>query len=130
MALFAGIRLLGCGTGLLLATQCGPAPPPSGPPATRPAAPTAGARAARSVNAVIRALLDTVTAGRTDERLGLQAGAEVRALYGAAGAPAWLAADSLGPDATAALALLAQAPAHGLRPTDYGSERLRGVAPE
>nr|WP_262903403.1 L,D-transpeptidase family protein [Hymenobacter psoromatis] len=54
----------------------------------------------------------------------MQAGAAVRAFYGTTGALAWLVAGSLSPDATAALALLAQAPAHGLRPTDYGSERL------
>lgn len=89
---------------------------------------TAKAQTHKPVDAIIQALLDTATAGsarRADERLGLQAGAEVRAFYGSTFAPAWLAADSLSPDATAALALLAQAPAQGLLPADYGSERLR-----
>jgi murein L,D-transpeptidase YcbB/YkuD len=111
---------------LLLATQCGSAPTQSGPPLARPLA--AKSLANRSADAIIRALLDTATAGstrRADERLGLQAGAEVRAFYGTACAPAWLATDSLSPNATAALALLTQAPAHGLRSADYGSERLR-----
>ncbi|GAB3639128.1 hypothetical protein GCM10027422_47190 [Hymenobacter arcticus] len=79
------------------------------------------------VNSLVRALLDTTVAGsarRLDAQLGLQAGAEVRAFYGATPAPAWLADDSLGPDALAALALLAQAPAHGLCPADYGNARL------
>ena len=125
MALSADIRLLSCGIGLLLAAQCGAGSPQAGPPATRP--PAVKAQAAEPVAALIRALLDTAagSADRADARLGLQAGAAVRAFYGPAGAPAWLAVDSLSSDATAALALLAQAPAHGLRPTDYGSERLR-----
>lgn len=125
VALFANICLLGCCAGLLLAAQCGSAPAQSGPPATRPVA--AEVLADEPVAASIWALLDTATAGsadRADEHLDLQAGVAVRAFYGTTGAPAWVAADSLGPDATAALALLAQAPAHGLRPTDYGSERL------
>ncbi|WP_166648027.1 L,D-transpeptidase family protein [Hymenobacter sp. UV11] len=126
MALFPDIRLLGCCTGLLLATQCGSTPPQEQLPTTLTLA--VKAQDNRFINPIIRALLDTAAAGstgRADEQLGLQAGAEVRAFYGAACAPAWLVADSLGPDATVALALLAQAPAHGLRPTDYGSERLQ-----
>ncbi|MFD1470221.1 L,D-transpeptidase family protein [Hymenobacter caeli] len=122
MALLAHIRLLSGCIGLLLATQCGAGAPPAGPQA-RPLL-VAKAQPTQPVDAIIRALLDTAAAGRADERLGLQAGAEVRAFYGTAGAPAWLAADSLGPDAAGALALLAQAPAHGLRPADYGSARL------
>ncbi|OGX91756.1 L,D-transpeptidase family protein [Hymenobacter coccineus] len=125
MALFADIRILGCGAGLLLAAQCGSAPTQSGPPATKPLA--TNVQADSLVDDAIRALLDTVTAstsGRADARLGLQAGAEVRALYGPAGAPVWLVGAGPSPDAAGALALLAQAPAHGLRPADYGSERL------
>ncbi len=79
-----------------------------GPPAPRSLA--AKGQADKPVEAIIRALLDTTTAAsarQADERLGLQAGAAVRAFYGIAGAPAWLAADSLSLDATAALALLA-----------------------
>ncbi|GAB3639329.1 hypothetical protein GCM10027422_49200 [Hymenobacter arcticus] len=124
MVLFADIRTLGCCVGLLLAAQCGAMPPQAGPPIV------AKVQVDRPVGAVIRALLDTVTAGgasRADAQLGLQAGAQVRAFYGPAGVPTWLANDSLGPDATAALALLAQAPAHGLRRADYGRERLLGL---
>ena len=72
-------------------------------------------------------MLDTTAAGsapRADTQLDLQAGTETRTFYGATCAPAWVAADKPGPDAIAALVLLAQAPAHGLCPTDYGSARL------
>ncbi|TPG57994.1 hypothetical protein EAH73_22640 [Hymenobacter nivis] len=110
---------------MLLAARCGPAPTQSGPPATRPVVTTV--QGDSSVAAAIRVLLDTTSAsaaGRAAARPGLQAGAEVRAFYGPAGAPVWLVGAGPGPDAAAALALLAQAPAHGLRPADYGGERL------
>ena len=74
----------------------------------------------------IQALLDTTAAGSlraTDERRGLQAGAAVRAFYGADCVPAWgTAPDSL--NASAALALLARAPEHGLSPADYHLDQL------
>ena len=79
------------------------------------------------VDALIRALLDTTAAGAhtTDTRRNLQAGADVRALYGQAGVPRWTApTDTLGTNATAALAQLARAPDYGLRPIDYGLPRL------
>ena len=110
---------------MLLAAQCGPAPTQSGLLPTRQL--VAKEQVASPVDSLIRSLLDTAaagTAGRADAALGLQSGAEVRVFYGPTPAPAWLAAGSLSPDALAALALLAQAPAHGLRPADYGSARL------
>ncbi len=85
---------------------------------------------------VIRALLDTTAAGSAlaaDERLGLQAGSEVRSFYGSACLPAWTpAADSLNSgsfnsDITAALALLSRAPEYGLRAADYGTTRLQAL---
>lgn len=83
------------------------------------------------VDRLLRSLLDTAAAGSaaaTDTRLGLLAGVSTRAFYGALPTPAWtLAADSLTPDAVAALALLADAPAYGLRPVDYGWPRLRAL---
>ncbi len=117
--------MLGCGAGLLLAAQCGSAPTQSKPSPARLL--VVKEQVGSSVDSLIRVLLDTTAAGsasRADTQLDLQAGAEVRTFYGAAPAPAWVVADSLGPDALDALALLAQAPAHGLRPTDYGSARL------
>ena len=80
---------------------------------------------------LIQALLDTATAGHNstaDARRGLQAGNAVRAFYGAAYTPAWTQpADSLNANARAALALLARAADHGLRPADYGGPRLRAL---
>lgn len=81
-----------------------------------------------AVAPIIQALLDTATAGSpraANTRLGLQAGADVRAFYGPAAAPAWTSsAGGLNADATAALALLARAADYGLRPADYGGTRL------
>jgi murein L,D-transpeptidase YcbB/YkuD len=110
---------------LLLAAQCGSAPTQSGLAGALFAGPKT--QPAISVDSLLGALLDTTTAGtahRADATLGLQAGAEVRAFYGPGATAHWLAAASPSPDALAALALLAQAPAHGLRPTDYGRDRL------
>ena len=80
---------------------------------------------------LLRALLDTTAARSTriaDTRRNLQAGAEVRALYDSTYAPAWTQpSDSLNTNATAALTLLAHAPAYGLRPTDYGWPRLHSL---
>ena len=79
-----------------------------------------------SVAQHIQALLDTATAGSlraADEHRGLQAGAAVRAFYGANYTPAWgTAPDSL--NTHAALALLARAAEHGLSPADYNLDRL------
>ncbi|WP_162549775.1 L,D-transpeptidase family protein [Hymenobacter nivis] len=129
MSFFADTRRLSCGAAVLLATQCSSAPTPPGLPPGLPSARGAAAKtqAANPVDSLVRALLDTTAAGsarRADERLGLQAGADVRAFYGPAPAPAWLAADSLGSDAPAALALLAGAPTHGLNAADYGRALL------
>ncbi len=83
---------------------------------------------AARVAPLIQALLDTTAAGSAraaDAALGLQAGAEVRALYDSTYAPVWLGATGkFGADATAALALLGRAPEHGLRTADYGLPRL------
>ena len=86
-------------------------------------------RQAGPVAVLIRALLDTAGGVRAaDARLGLAAGTDVRAFYGADGAPAWTRpTDSLTTSATAALALLARAAEHGLRPADYGAVRLRAL---
>ncbi|OON70302.1 L,D-transpeptidase family protein [Hymenobacter sp. CRA2] len=73
-----------------------------------------------SVGACILALLDT-TAGAPSASRQLQNRSAVRALYGAKPTPLWSAAD-----ATAVLALLAQAPAYGLRPEYYHVAELRG----
>lgn len=119
------IRLLGTGVGLLLAAQCGSAPTASRSLPTQLF--VTENQQNTPVDSLIRALLDTTAAGRApraDTQLDLQAGPETRTFYGATCAPAWMAADKPGPDAIAALALLAQAPAHGLRPADYGSNRL------
>ncbi len=84
---------------------------------------------AKSLAPLIAALLDTTVAGSAraaDLRLGLQAGADVRAFYGPGHAPAWATPpDSLSPDAQAALALLGRAADYGLRPADYGEPQLR-----
>ncbi|SHJ81689.1 Murein L,D-transpeptidase YcbB/YkuD [Hymenobacter daecheongensis DSM 21074] len=130
--LLAAMRPFVGGVGLLLAVQwCSSAPPPSLltapkpvralPPTTAPAVPVAP---------LIRALLDTAAgpARAADARLGLRAGSDVRTFYGSTFAPAWTQpTDSLNPDASAALGLLARAPAHGLRPTDYGWPRLQAL---
>ncbi len=80
---------------------------------------------------LIQALLDTAAAGSAcaaDAALGLQAGAEVRALYDSTCAPVWTSAPArLTPAAVAALALLARAPEHGLRTADYGLGRLQAL---
>ncbi len=81
---------------------------------------------------LIQALLDTAVAGSSraaDAALGLQAGADVRALYDSASGPVWIssagdAGAGFNPDALAALALLIRAPEHGLRPDAYGLPRL------
>lgn len=129
-------KLRGACLGALLAgAGCGAAP--ASQPANQPAAPAAAPRRAGQgppvpVAPLIRALLDTSAAGgarAADARRGLQAGADVRAFYGATGAPAWTTApaDSLTADARAALALLAGAATLGLRPADYGTARLLGL---
>ena len=124
----ATVRWWSCYGGLLLAVQwCGAVPPPqhaaAPPTAARQTPPKPGALAP-----LIRALLDTTATGSAraaDARLGLQAGAELRAFYGAAGTPGWTtAADTFGANAAGALALLAHAREHGLRPADYGGPRL------
>ena len=121
-----GLRCFCACLGLLLASPgCGSAP------AARVAADGVPALARQPPLAVpvaplIRALLDTLAAGHADYPR-LQAGAEVRAFYGPASAPAWtLPADSAdgGANATAALALLGRAAAYGLRPADYGHAHL------
>lgn len=93
-------------------------------------APTKAAGIAQAVQAaappvpvgpLICALLDTAAgpARAVEARLGLRAGPAVRAFYAPACAPAWTTpADSLQPDALAALGVLARAAAYGL-PDDY-----------
>ncbi|WP_210518919.1 L,D-transpeptidase family protein [Hymenobacter terricola] len=119
-----GLWLAGAGCGAVSRPVLTSAPPEEPVVAAAPALPEPPP--VPSVAALIQAELDTSAGGAraADGRLGLQAGAEVRALYRLAGAPAWTAADSLGGNAAAALALLARAPEHGLRPTDYGLPRL------
>lgn len=89
------------------------------PPAPEPVAP------------LLRALLDTAAAGSAraaDAHLGLRTGAAVRAFFGSHPEPAWTAAPAgLPADAMAALALLAGAADHGLRPADYGLVRLHAL---
>ncbi|MDO7852443.1 L,D-transpeptidase family protein [Hymenobacter convexus] len=73
------------------------------------------------VAALIAALLDTSAAGSAraaDARRGLQAGPEVRALFGPACAPVWTTADSLTATASAAWQQLRRAAEFGL-PADY-----------
>ncbi|SDY47678.1 L,D-transpeptidase scaffold domain-containing protein [Hymenobacter psychrophilus] len=87
--------------------------------------------AAVPVLPLVRALLDTATAGSAraaDVRRHLQAGPEVRALYDSATAPYWTQpADSLNDLARAALALLARAPEHGLQPAYYQLAGLQAL---
>lgn len=78
------------------------------------------------VGPLICHLLDTTagSAPAADARPNLQAGPEVRAFYGAACAPAWVApAHRLTADAGAAMQLLGHAAEYGL-PADYVSARL------
>lgn len=86
----------------------------------------ASAPPTESVAYYIQALLDTTAAGSlraADEHRGLQAGAAVRAFYGADYAPAWgTTPDSL--NTRAALALLARAAEHGLNAADYRLDQL------
>ena len=111
--------------------------PSCGAPTTHPKAaaqgPLSPARPPTGLVApLVRALLDTTAAGSAraaDAERGLLAGPDVRAFYDPAGTPAWTTAatDSLTANAAAALALLTHATEHGLRPTDYGQARLRGL---
>ena len=81
---------------------------------------------AAPVGLLICALLDTAAgpARTTDARRGLRAGPAVRAFYAPACVPAWTTpADSLNPDARAALRLLARAAEYGL-PADYAPAPL------
>jgi L,D-transpeptidase YcbB len=87
-------------------------------PAGRQAAASAGAASVLAATppalpTLIRALLDTTVTARLD----LQASADTRAFYDSTYTPAWVGADTL--STAAALALLAQAPAYGLRMTYY-----------
>ncbi|MFC7670994.1 hypothetical protein ACFQT0_29065 [Hymenobacter humi] len=80
-----------------------------------------------SVDSLLKVLLavDTTGIGKADTRLGLQVGPSVRAFYREAPQPVWTAgADSINPNATNALGLLADAAAYGLRAADYGGSRL------
>ena len=116
---------------LLIVALCFEPSPVAGQPGgcnglAAPPVPAAGVPVGR----LILALLDTSTVGSAgaDARLALQAGASVRALYGPAPGPVWTAAsDSIAPVAATALALLAEAPAFGLRPADYGGFRLAAL---
>ncbi|WP_310394172.1 L,D-transpeptidase family protein [Hymenobacter sp.] len=117
---------------VLAGTGCGTTPTSQQAAATAVAPRPTGQAPKVPVAPLIQALLDTAAAGSAraaDARRGLQAGADVRAFYGPAGTPAWTTApaDSLTANATAALALLARAAEHGLRPADYGATRLRGL---
>jgi murein L,D-transpeptidase YcbB/YkuD len=114
------VHLLGCSLGVLLAgLPCAAAALRSQLPGTSQAAPPPEPLLFKPVSALIRLLLDTGGTRAADARRGLQAGPEVRALYGPGCAPAWTQpADSLNADATGALALLARAPEFGL-PADY-----------
>ncbi|GAA4385872.1 hypothetical protein GCM10023186_29750 [Hymenobacter koreensis] len=118
--------------GLLAVQQCTPWPPAAD---SRPARTVAAAPATEPapvpVGPLIQALLDTAGAppAARDAHLGLQAGAAVRSFYGPAPEPAWTrpGPDGLTADATAVLALLADARAYGLHPNDYSSARLRAL---
>ncbi|MBD2715539.1 L,D-transpeptidase family protein [Microvirga sp. STR05] len=77
---------------------------------------------------LIRQLLDTAAAPGAGLQRSLQAGPDVRALYGAGFQPLWTTSlDSVTADARAALALLARAPEYGLRTTDYHWLRLQAL---
>ncbi|GAB2865497.1 L,D-transpeptidase family protein [Hymenobacter ruber] len=95
------------------------------PAVTKPASPPP----TESVAHYIQALLDTTAAGSlraADESRGLQAGAAVRAFFGADYAPAWgITPDSL--NTRDALALLARAAEHGLSADDYRLNQLRAL---
>jgi len=124
-------RLVSVCVGLALAgASCGaePTSQQAAGAAGRPDSPTPP----ELVAPLIRALLDTTAAGSAaaaDARRGLQTGADVRVFYGPAAAPAWTTAtsDSLTAGATAALALLARATEHGLRPADYDLAHLQSL---
>ncbi len=95
---------------------------------TTPPRPAAATGPVVPVAILIRQLLDTAraTSGSPAGRAGtLQAGPEVRDLYGTAYEPVWTAAgDTFTAEATAALGLLSRAAAYGLRPADYEVELL------
>ena len=124
--------LMSC-RGLLLAGALGSCRTAIGPAA----APAAGATAALvagvapaapvlpTVAARIAGWLDTLRPASALRHL--RSGAAVRAFYRPAGEPVWLSAapaDTLGPPARAALALLARAYDYGLQPADYGLPAL------
>lgn len=90
--------------------------------------PQAVARA-EPVTPLIRALLDTTRAGQaTAAHPVLLAGTEVRQLYAPDFAPVWTnEAEPRWSRVAAAIALLAQARAHGLRSADYGVPRLQAL---
>ena len=115
----------------LAATGCGATPSTRPPAAGVAALAPATSPLPVPVSALIRALLDTVSAGHAvaaDFRRGLRAGDAVRSLYGEACAPVWTQpADSVNANALAALALLARAAEQGLRPADYGGPLLRAL---
>ncbi|MBC8084747.1 MAG: L,D-transpeptidase family protein, partial [Hymenobacter sp.] len=119
-----------CVSTALAVQWCGSAPTHQGAVASlTPVSPAE--RRAEPLAPLIRALLDTAASGGTraaDARLQLQAGAEVRALYGREFLPAWSGSNGRGgADATAALTLLSRAAEHGLRPADYGEFRLQAL---
>ena len=128
--MLAGFRL-GCACLALVATGCGTTP------STPLAAAGVAAQAPASllppipVASLLRALLDTATPAHSpafDSRRGLRSGDAVRAFYGTGCTPVWTQpADSLNANARAALALLARAAEHGLRPGDYGGPSLRAL---
>ncbi|AHJ97532.1 L,D-transpeptidase scaffold domain-containing protein [Hymenobacter swuensis] len=126
----AAIRLVCCCFGLALAGQwCGSVQQQQQQPMpVAQALAGAPARPQPLVADQIRQLLDTAVVPGAEARLGLQAGPDVRAFYGADFIPAWtLATDSVTADARAALAQLARALEHGLRPTDYHWPRLQAL---
>jgi murein L,D-transpeptidase YcbB/YkuD len=123
----AALRLVCCCFGLALAGHwCNWAPLPKSAPVSPVVA--RGFWLAPPVADLIRQLLDTAAVPGAGARLGLQAGPDVRAFYGPNFLPAWTSpTDSVTADARAALAQLARAPEHGLRPSDYHWLRLQAL---
>ena len=129
--MLVGIRFILCCLGATLAVQwCSPATTRSGRATPVALAPAALARP-EPLAPLIRAMLDTGAVGRArypDSSQQLQAGAAVRSLYAPDFAPVWTdSAGFLGANAAAALALLARAAEHGLRPAYYGVLGLQAL---
>lgn len=123
------LRLARYACSLLLAATCCHS-------ATDGVPPSAGFRAldyaplqqAPSVASLIRQLLDTTTAPGAALTPVLQAGSDVRALYGADFSPAWTTShDSITATAQDALAQLGRAPEHGLSVANYHWQVLQDL---